>query len=219
MRLLKVQNLFRSTNGLDKKELNSLDVYQSESFLLREFFWLRLNFLVRLISWTRPNFENVLDFGGGSGVMLPTLSRYFSEVHLIDRDTTEASKVVEECSLKNTYLTEVDVENHNYPEKYFYVIVAADVLEHFQDLNLPINKIRSWLNDDGLLYTSLPTENLTYRMLRLIFRKKKPLDHYHSAAEVELALVRHGFKRIASLNHPIGVPIFSLFRISAWRKY
>ena len=219
MRFLKVKSLYDMENGLGKKVLNSLDVYQSENFLLREFFWLRLKFLVMLMSHIKPKTDNVLDFGGGSGVMLPTLSKYFSEVHLIDCDTTEAAQVVAACSLVNTHLREVNVDSYDYPQNYFCTIVAADVLEHFMDLNLPISKLKSWLNNDGILFTSLPTENMTYKLLRLIFRKVKPIDHYHSAAEVEFALVRHGFKKIAGLSHPIFIPIFPLFRISAWKKF
>lgn len=98
------------------------------------------------------------------------------------------------------------------------VVIAADVLEHFRDLGPIVAAVHRWLRPGGILLTSLPTENLWYRLLRLIFRVTKPVDHYHTAAQVEDQLRRDGFVPRARLYHPLGVNLFALFSIAAWRR-
>src|SRR3546814_19876993 len=74
------------------------------------------------------------------------------------------------------------------------------------------------MSDDGILFTSLPTENVCYRLLRLVFGKTKPADHNHSAAEVEAMLRAGGFRKVMGLYNRLVLPAFPLFRISSWRK-
>jgi 2-polyprenyl-3-methyl-5-hydroxy-6-metoxy-1,4-benzoquinol methylase len=218
MRFIKARTLFSEKIGADLSTQNSLDVYQADNILLREFFWLRLRILTYLMASKYIDNERVLDFGGGSGVMLPTLSTNFRSVYLVDENISDAVKVIEAYDLLNVTLLESDILETDYPCGFFGNIVAADVLEHFRDLAVPINKISSWLSKDGILFTSLPTESWLYRILRVLFRKQKPIDHYHSAEEVEDVLMQNGFKKIAGLYHPLLIPAFPLFRISAWQK-
>ncbi len=85
-------------------------------------------------------------------------------------------------------------------------------------LELPLARIHRWLKPDGVLFTSLPTDNAWYRGLRILFNKAPSEDHYHTAAQVEAILRRAGFCKVAGLYHPLILPIVPLFRISAWRK-
>ena len=150
--------------------------------------------------------------------MLPTLAAGFDHVRLIDRRIEQASELCEAMGLDNVELVSADIGSFDFAAGSFDAIVAADVLEHFQSLELPLNKIHHWLADDGLLFTSLPTENVFYRGLRRVFRKQKPPDHYHSASDVENALGRLGFRKRMGIYHPLVIPAFPLFRISAWEK-
>jgi 2-polyprenyl-3-methyl-5-hydroxy-6-metoxy-1,4-benzoquinol methylase len=196
----------------------ALDVYCSENALLREFFWFRLKLLTMLMGWfVRGRGGTVLDFGGGSGVFMPTLALGFESVSLIDLNTSQAEQLKAALQLDNVSIVTADIEAFDF-EDGFDAVVAADVLEHFADLSVPLTRIHRWLDDDGHLYTSLPTENLAYRLLRILFRKTKPVDHYHSAREVEQALGGAGFRKVFGLCHPLLVPLFPLFRITVWRK-
>jgi 2-polyprenyl-3-methyl-5-hydroxy-6-metoxy-1,4-benzoquinol methylase len=217
MRFIRVDvHRLKKSQGIN--ELNSLDVYTSPRFLLREFFWLRLKILTYLISKHTTDNSRVLDFGGGSGLMLPTLSRNFKNVFLVDRKIKNAKDVVSICNLLNVSLMESDILQSEYPRGSFGAIIAADVLEHFSDVNLPITKILEWLSNDGFLFTSLPTENKFYELLRLMFKKQKPSDHFYSAKEVECFLECSGFKKVDCIYHPLFVPILPLFNISVWKK-
>lgn len=195
----------------------ALDVYCQAPWPVRLFFWLRLRFLAWLMRRheIRRDDTRVLDFGGGSGIFLPTLANAFSSVTLIDRDISNARTLADRLMLKNVHMVAADIVAHDFGEAQFDIIVAADVLEHFREP--PLALIRHWLKPGGRLYTSLPTETWFYDLLRRLFGKTKPPDHYHSAAQVEASLRHAGFKKIGGLYHPLVWPVLSLFRISAWQ--
>lgn len=196
----------------------ALDVYCSDQYVFRKFFWLRLWMLTLAIRRFSKTRGTCLDFGGGSGIFTPSLATGFDSVHLIDLGTEQAKEVQGRLGLKNMSIVTANVYEYDYGEEKFDAIVAADVLEHFEDLKGPIEKIHRWINKTGYLYTSLPTENIYYRFLRKVFNKQKPNDHYHSAAEVEKFLESEGFKKVFGYYHPVFFPIFPLFRISVWQK-
>ncbi len=196
----------------------ALDVYCADNVLLREFFWARLRMLTLLIRRFSKRNETCLDFGGGSGIFMVSLASGFDRVDLIDLNTEQAERLQASYGIENVRITRANIATFDYGAGAFDAIVAADVLEHFKDLSLPVERIRHWLSADGTLYTSLPTENWCYRFLRVLFGKQKPHDHYHTAAEVERFLRDSGFRKVGGLYHPLFVPLFPLFRISAWRK-
>lgn len=204
-------------SGSDGSDI-ALDVYCSNSLLLREFFWFRLKLLTLLINGSQIRREHCLDFGGGSGVFLPSLTTGFRRVSLVDLNIQQAEMMIDRLSLENITVERQNIGSFDFAPGAFDAVIAADVLEHFQDLSLPLGKIRDWLSDGGVLFTSLPTENLCYRLLRIPFGKQKPHDHYHMAFHVERRLAEAGFEKVAGLYHPLGMPLFPLFRISAWRK-
>ncbi len=196
----------------------ALDVYCAPNPLLREFFWARLWMLTLLIRrFSRPD-GACLDFGGGSGIFMPSLASGFRSVDLIDLNTAQAEQMREAYELDNVQITRANIQEFDFGGGRFDAIVAADVLEHFQDLSFPVARIRHWLGAKGILYTSLPSENLAYRLLRVVFGKKKPHDHYHAAWQVEQFLREHGFRKVFGIYHPLFLPLFPLFRISAWQK-
>lgn len=201
-----------------RKEDISLDVYCAPNLLFREFFWLRLRLLTLLINRIKPKLGNVLDFGGGSGIMCPTLSEGFQRVDLVDLHADGANFLIQIFDLKNVVIKQTDIRDFDYGADKFDAIIAADVLEHFEDLGGPLPVIYRWIKPDGVLFTSLPTENWFYNFLRIVFRKQKPWDHYHTAAHVEAVMKSHGFVKIAGIYHPLFLPILPLFRISAWKK-
>lgn len=192
-------------------------LYYSNVLFVRYFFWLRLKLIMRLLSNHLKQAKSCLDFGGGGGVFLPTLSRRFSHVTVIDLETVEATKIIAEYNLKNIEKIQGDILKTDFGQRKFDVIVAADVLEHFQDLTGPTQRLKDWLAPDGLLATSLPTESGLYRFLRLVFNVEKPVDHYHNARQVERYLESAGFKPVKRLFSPFIIPLASLYSVTLWR--
>lgn len=177
---------------------------------------MRLRLIYALIKKDRHAANKCLDFGGGGGVFLPTLSRHFRSVICIDLENSEARKIVEQFNLSNVELVQADISTARLAASSFDVIVAADVLEHFRDLSVPVNALRQWLSSNGVLYTSLPTENYLYIFLRRVFDVVKPWDHYHTGEEVEEFLTKHGFERESQRYVPLYFGMLPLFLISSW---
>ena len=126
--------------------------------------------------------------------------------------------VVAEYRLANVVLHERDLLAEPFAPQAFDAIVAADVLEHFSDTAPIASRLFEWLRDDGVLVTSLPSENWIYVLLRRVFDIEKPPDHYFTGAEVEASLGRAGFRPLARRTIPIGIPGTGLFLVTAWRK-
>ncbi|HAX77069.1 MAG TPA: class I SAM-dependent methyltransferase [Cyanobacteria bacterium UBA11372] len=192
-------------------------LYYSDYWLVRKIFWMRLKLIDFHLQHLPIERESCLDFGGGGGVFLPTLSRQFKTVIFLDLEDKEASQVVEKYQLKNVKLIKQDIAEVGFTKASFDVIIAADVLEHFQDLSLPVATIRNWVKKNGFLLTSLPTENFIYAALRKVFGLSKPPDHYHTGSEVESYLKAGGFKQIARTFVPGFWNIFPLFLIGVWQ--
>jgi len=189
------------------------DLYRSDNAGIRWMFWSRLRLLARLIVHSGVK-GACLDFGGGSGAFLPTLSSVFTQVDGIDLDTRLARGIVDSLSLHNVRIFETNVREP--AAQQYDAIVAADVLEHFKELDMPIDAIIRRLKPDGMLFTSLPTETTLYEVIRFVMRKQKPADHYHTAYAVEARLRKAGFHRV--LHTAIPVPLLApLFLISAWK--
>lgn len=193
-------------------------LYYHPNPVLRRQFWGRLRTIHALMDTVGRRGGRCLDFGGGGGVFLPTLSRRFDEVVCVDRDVREARQVVAEYALSNVRVDEVDILSPDYAPGRFDAIVAADVLEHFPDLAPPVGRLADWLAADGHLFTSLPTETGLYAFARRVFGVQPPPDHYHTAAEVEAFLEASGFRAVRRTHRPLPVAAVAMFAITAWQR-
>lgn len=149
---------------------------------IQKLFWLRLAMMTNMM---KERSGVALDFGGGGGVFLPTLSVIFKKVICLDLCVKEAEMVVEMYGLSNVEIVQGDALKIEFDKNCFDVVVAADVLEHFIELQPPIERIHRWLKLNGSLFISGPSENWLYRFGRTFFHIKKPEDHYHSVKDIE----------------------------------
>lgn len=189
-------------------------IYYHQFVPVQKLSWLRL---ITIANLAKGLSGTVLDFGGGGGVFLPTLAKLFKKVICIDLCIDEAKKIKDIYMLKNVEIIKCDALKINFPNNYFDVVIAADVLEHFQNVRQPIVMIHNWLKLGGHLFVSGPSENSLYQFGRKIFKMQKPKDHYHSIKEIEQELFHyfHIQKKIFlpwKINLPIIEP-FSIFTI------
>ncbi len=76
------------------------------------------------------------------------------EVHGVEiskKAAEEAKKILDDVIVGD--IEEIELP---YPEGYFDVIICADVLEHLFDPKSVLIKLRYYLNDEGILVTSIP---------------------------------------------------------------
>ncbi len=157
-------------------------VYTDGSFLVRELFWRRLGALLRLSR--APWRERALDFGGGNGVLAPTLSRLYANVVCVDLRTEMVEEVCRLEGLRNVTPLAGELRALALPGDHFDTIIAADVLEHIRDLDPWVAELRRLLRPGGELLVSVPTESRFYELGRRVFGYTKPEDHYHPAAAI-----------------------------------
>ena len=158
-------------------------VYTDRHFLVRELFWRRFEALLSL-SGARAR-RRAMDFGGGNGVLTPTLSRLYEQVACVDLHTEMAEEIVKGDGLSNVSVHTGDVTSLGLPSDHFDSIIAPDVLEHIEDLRPVVAEFHRLLAPGGELLVSAPSENRFYELGRRVFGYAKPHDHYHPADFIE----------------------------------
>lgn len=168
------------------KELhfNTLDtkyVYTRNS-LVGRLFWKRLTETIDFI-YENDIKGDVLEIGCGSGLILPTLSKLFDKVVGIDLNIRDSTKVSESLGLDNVKLICGDILKY-YSKSKFDLVIANDVLEHILDIDEVVFHIKNLLKINAYVIISAPTENMLYKISRLILNIKKPADHYHASDDM-----------------------------------
>jgi predicted RNA methylase len=191
------------------------DIYFHGNSLVRWLFWERLNVISKFIDKNKDmKKRRCIDFGGGNGVFLPTLSELFDEVILVDLEPTQAELVIEKYNLKNCKIIKGNIFEMEFDN--IDCIIAADVIEHFDNTQKILKKLKSFMNKDTYLISSLPTENWLYILLRKIFNQQKPIDHYFSSYEIENSFIKEDFVLVNDTSLPLTKP-FDLFSIKEWQ--
>jgi len=187
MRLRKIP--METLKEMESKGFYELMPYTHKNPLVRWIFWKRLESMLNMA----PRGKRVLDFGSGSGVLLPSLSKNFEEVFAQDLEIGALEYVRNKYNLENVKIVKanegvkegdkrvtVNRVELPYEDNFFDIVFAADVLEHFSDPEQIQKEFRRVLKKDGYLIVSGPTENLIYKISRrLIFWYwKKKEDHF-----------------------------------------
>ena len=104
--------------------------------LINWLFWQRLHTAMNYIEKHVP-YENILDFGCGSGVMLPFLAQQGSQITAIDIDLVPLQHMRKHIPLaENVRVVDATQTSlSQLPPHSFDLINALDVLEHVEDLS------------------------------------------------------------------------------------
>lgn len=191
-------------------------MYFHQNLGVRWLFWERLNIISKFIQKNeKMKKHRCIDFGGGSGIFLPTLAKLFDEVILIDLEPSQAEIIKSEYKLENCKIVKGNVFELTFTD--VDCIIAADVIEHFEDTDLILNKLKTFMNKNTFLITSLPTENWLYVLLRKIFKQEKPIDHYFGSYDIEQKMI---IQNLAVYKSSKSIPFFrpfDLFSIKQWK--
>lgn len=186
--------------------------YSHSNPLINWLFWQRLRVVMNYVETDAP-YEQLLDFGCGSGVMLPFLCGISARVTAMDIDLLPFERVSRQRKFPAnlTVHDASEVTLKNLPAASFDLIVATDVLEHVDDISGTLADMQALLNPGGQIVISGPTENILYKIGRMLAGPEYSGD-YHERGIPEVRDMVAGqmeLIRIATLYWP--VPLFDIF--------
>lgn len=122
--------------------------------------------------------KEILDFGGGTGLLTLPLAKQAKSVTLVDI----SEKMLEQARLK---AEQQDIKNIQFLEQEFDLIVVSRVLHHMPDLDEALSLFHQHLKEDG-------------QLLLADFTKTEANHHGFDLAELEKQLIEHGFSSVHS---------------------
>lgn len=131
--------------------------------------------------------KEILDFGGGTGLLTLPLAKQAKSVTLVDiseKMLEQARLKAEQQEIKNIQFLEQDLLE-NPLEKEFDLIVVSRVLHHMPDLDEALSLFHQHLKEDG-------------QLLLADFTKTEANHHGFDLAELEKQLIEHGFSSVHS---------------------
>jgi SAM-dependent methyltransferase len=193
----------------------ALPSYLHPNPALRWMAWHRVDVVASLLRRALPRGGRVMDFGCGSGVLFQEAAERASVVFGVDPVLDAAQVWAERCRLDNVRLLHpAEVRDWIDPAS-LDVIVAAEVLEHVEDLDTTLGLFADLLRPDGVLIASLPTENRVYRLGR---RLAGFSGHYHhtNAVSVDRRIRERSFVRRRLERLPLPGPL-AVYWVASYR--
>ena len=131
--------------------------------------------------------KEILDFGGGTGLLTLPLAKQAKSVTLVDiseKMLEQARLKAERQDIKNIHFLEQDLLEKTL-EKEFDLIVVCRVLHHMPDLDVALSLFHQHLKEDG-------------QLLIADFTKAEANHHGFELTELEKQLIEHGFSSVHS---------------------
>ena len=131
--------------------------------------------------------KEILDFGGGTGLLALPLAKQAQSVTLVDiseKMLEQARLKAERQDIKNIHFLEQDLLENPLKQE-FDLIVVCRVLHHMPDLDVALSRFHQHLKEDG-------------QLLIADFTKIEANHHGFDLSELEKQLIEHGFSSVHS---------------------
>jgi 2-polyprenyl-3-methyl-5-hydroxy-6-metoxy-1,4-benzoquinol methylase len=196
---------------LEQANPGSLDeaafpAYSHRNLLINYLFWERIRKVINYVEKGSP-YNTVLDFGCGSGVLLPFLSTKSNKVIAADIDLNPLEKIKQFIHFPQN-IEFIDLMKNtleDFPPATINMISALDVLEHVENLQQTLETLCKLLKPGGKIIISGPTENIIYKAGR-VFAGPEYTGDYHQWNIYQIRKILSSIlkvKRIATLYYPI----------------
>lgn len=188
--------------------------YLQGNFLSRAIFWRKLDHVIRLAHLTPTS--RALDFGCGSGIILPRLCAGGGQVFATDLVLEPAQKLARQLHLDQVRFFDASAWATAIEDESLDVIIAANVLEHVDDRIGLLQQFARKLRRQGVVVVSGPTENFLYQLGRKIIGFS---GHYHvsNINHVIADFTKSGFRMKEVVASPVPGP-FCLYKIASLQK-
>jgi SAM-dependent methyltransferase len=192
---------------------SAFPAYANPNPLINFLFWQRVQKVMQYLEKRKP-FRHVMDFGCGGGVMLPFLSQIAQTVVALDIDLEPITKMQSLINFSPS-IEILDGQQHpldSFKPASFDLILALDVLEHVDDLDLTLQQLGSLLIPGGEIIVCGPTENIFYQLGRKFAGSDYSGDyHVRNIYDIKDALSRvTEVQTMATLYYPL--PLFKIYR-------
>lgn len=186
--------------------------------------YLHPNPLIRWLMWRRYEVvaelcrlspaKTALEFGCGIGLFLPTLAGTCRKVYAVDLFPAYARRLCARYAPGVVFADRLE----DIPAGSLDIIVAADVLEHIDELDAYLDRFCELLAPGGRLVVSGPTENIIYKLGRVAAGFAGKGDYHVSNINLLVpAIQASGFRLLDERRLPFFFPPH-LFRIAAFLR-
>ncbi len=189
----------------DRDEM-AIPTYLHWNPLIRWLMWKRYDRLAELLDNRNAA---ALEFGCGIGLFLPALKKHYKQVYAIDLFPQYAKKLLQTLNVAVSFVDDLDAV----PDNSLDLIVAADVLEHIEELDQYLDKFHAKLKPGGQFLVSGPTETIFYKIGRILAGFAGKADYHHTNIyKLIEAIENYGFRKKCVVDLPLS-GLAPLFRI------
>ena len=140
-------------------------------------------------------YNTLLEVGIGSGIFLPELSKRCEHLYGCDihNNMDNIYALCQTYEIKNCNLSSQSIDNTNFSNEKFDLIVAVSVLEFVPDIQKAINEIKRILKKDGFFITICPMESRILDFMLKFYTRKPPKEESGDSRQKVSNLLEQNF--------------------------
>lgn len=152
--------------SIPEDELSSR--YKSRIRLIRKAFLSRLNLCLGLIDGGK---KFVLDVGIGSGILLPSLSRFYDFAVGLDihNNLSYVKSYLEKINIQNVYVIRADIHYLPFKDDVFDDVLSVSVLDHLQHPSRAVDEVRRVMVKGGTAVFGFHVDSSVNQILHFFF--------------------------------------------------
>ncbi len=153
-----------------------------ENYWKPEYFEVNEHYLSPLINWMNniqpiKKESKILDVGAGIGKAMISLQKSGYDAYGLEPSEPFYDRAINKMGVNKEKLTLSAVEDANYENEFFDVILITAVLEHLYYPANVIDKLMDWLKPNGLLFIEVPSSKWFTNKLYNLFYKITGKDY------------------------------------------